>query len=383
MKILIVTYQFPPVSSGGISYISFNLYKSFRKLDHDVHVLAFGSTSVLDDYPGVERLGTSPLEFLFHTYRNSAELKLSDYDVILIQHSSGAGLINHLKKIKHQNTIAIIHVSTYQEMKSIIPARGYSGKIIGNPTFDEYAVKYVRSPILLILEHYVFKNVKKIVCTGEFTTCKAIRDYKIDPKRIKNILNGADFGNFYYKTTSNQKFNIKKKGKKILLFVGVLRRIRKGVYHLIEFFSFLRKERQDIELVIIGEGRHETNIGELIKKYNLDQSVSIFGPVNNHDLPYFYSQADATIVPSTYEGFPMVILESLACGTPVAATELLCHKEIINENNGVLLSDYDPCLWMNAVFELLDKNHKRESVKSSIDHLSWDNIAIQYLNWAN
>ena len=109
----------------------------------------------------------------------------------------------------------------------------------------------------------------------------------------------------------------------------------------------------------------------MISEYDLTASVNFIGKVNNEDLPFYYSQADATIVPSLYEGLPLVILESLACGTPVAATDVSCHREVVNNDNGILLGDYDPTvLKQNKIAPITYKSTELGSVvvTDSINH---------------
>lgn len=383
MKILIVASQFPPVSLGGVSYVSFNLYRSFLRLGHDVHVLAFTSKDTPIEYPGVISLGRSPLSFLIQSYKNAKNLHLEQYHVIFIQCSTGAGLMPQLKKIRHSNVNAIAHVSTYQEMKSIKAQRGVSGDIIGRPSLDEYQVKYVNSPIIIFLEHFVYRNAAKVVGICEATRKMIINHYGVDAKKTITIPNGVDLDKFTFELPRNEALNHRRNpDRKIILFVGVLRRSRKGAYHLLEFFSYIRKSRKDIDLWIVGDGGHRPAIQKLIDQYELSQAVCFCGKVANEKLPYYYSQADVTIVPSIYEGLPLVVLESLACGTPVAATSISGNVEIINEKNGVLLPIYDPRTWQNLVLGLMEKKLDRGMVRNSVKHLDWNTIAKKYIDAA-
>ena len=382
MKILIIALQFPPVSSGGVAYVSFNLYRAFRQFGHTVNVLAYGSKKPFRDYPGVIRLGTSPVGFLYQSFQNRKSFDLLEFDTIFIQGFSSAGLIPKLKKLQHCNIVSVIHVSTYQEMKTIRSVRDDSGLILGKPTWEEYHTKYIRSPVLLVLEHYVYKNSHKMIGVSNATTQSAIIDYGIHPSTIKTIRNGVDFERFSYQQTPEHIPKVRRDGHKLLLFVGILRRIRKGVYLLLEFYRHLKKETKDIDLVIVGNGNHNTRIQKIIHRSHLNHSINVIGNIDNDDLAYIYSQADVTIVPSLYEGLPLVALESLACGTPVAATDIACHREIINEKNGVLLATGNPVSWRDEILNLLNRKIDREQVKNSITHLNWNSIAQAYLNWA-
>ncbi len=383
MKILMAASQFPPVSSGGVSYVSFNLYRSFLKLGHEVHVLAYGAKKAGKDYAHVIRMGHSPSGFLVQSFKHANRLGLEAYHVILMQSSAGAGLIPQLKKIRHPNVIAIAHVSTYAEMKAINTVRGDNGEVIGRPSLDEYRIKYIHSPVLIGLEHYTFKNSDKTVSICEATRQKIIVDYGLKPDKVHTIHNGVDLERFAYRLPGrNHRIKRARKENRIVLFVGVLRRIRKGIYHLLELFRCLNRSRKDIDLVIIGDGGHGSAVKRLAARYDLSNGVYFLGNVDNDHLRDYYSQADITIVPSIYEGLPLVILESLACGTPVAATDVSGNQEIISEANGVLLPPYDLDAWKRKVSALIDKNLNRDTVRNSIIHLNWDLVAQRYIDYA-
>ncbi|MDP6683016.1 MAG: glycosyltransferase family 4 protein [Desulfobacterales bacterium] len=382
MKILLVASQFPPASFGGVSYVSYNLFNSFIKQGHDPTVLAFGNVVDFKHNEHVVRLGSSPITFLLQSYRYTKRLDLRRYDVIFIQHSSGAGLIPWLKRLSHPNVVSIIHVSTLREMLAIRDSIDENDCTIGSPTIDEYLIKYVNSPVLLFLERYVYRSARRLIGVCEETTKLAIDDYGIHPNKIKTITNGVDIETFRYRRDISESRSIRRVGKKSLLFVGVLRKSRKGAYYLIEAFRHLRRQRNDIDLIIVGDGGHHFRIRDKINRYGLNQAVSFCGKINNAELPYYYSQADVVVVPSVYEGLPLVILESLACGTPVATTAVSGQREVINKNNGVLLGPYHPETWSQSIIGLIEQDLDRSEVRKTVTHLNWDRIAQEYLTWA-
>ncbi|GAI70814.1 unnamed protein product, partial [marine sediment metagenome] len=83
----------------------------------------------------------------------------------------------------------------------------------------------------------------------------------------------------------------------------------------------------------IGGGEHSQRemekLQELAGNLNIQDSVAFLGLIKHEQLPYFYSAADACVVPSYYESFGLAALESLACGTPVVATDVGNLKSVI------------------------------------------------------
>jgi D-inositol-3-phosphate glycosyltransferase len=96
-------------------------------------------------------------------------------------------------------------------------------------------------------------------------------------------------------------------------------------------------------------------------------------------LPFFYSAADLCVVPSYYESFGLVVLESLACGTPVVATRVGGAESVIRDGEtGYVVIDNDPrCLADKIALLLSASDGKAElvgSVRASITKYSWPNI---------
>lgn len=116
--------------------------------------------------------------------------------------------------------------------------------------------------------------------------------------------------------------------KYTVIFVGRLIE-EKGIRELIESVTLWNNK---IELIIIGSGPMESFILEKIKKID---SIKFIGKIDQKDLPVYYSAADCSIIPSTSEeGFGRVIIESLACGTPVIASNKGATQEAMDETVG-------------------------------------------------
>ena len=110
----------------------------------------------------------------------------------------------------------------------------------------------------------------------------------------------------------------------ILLFVGRIDPI-KGLDILLESVAMLL-DYVDFHLVIVGGNlqldEDTQNLKRKITELNLDSSVTLIGSVPQHKLPYFYSASDLLVLPSHYESFGFVALESMSCGRPVVASRV-------------------------------------------------------------
>lgn len=174
-----------------------------------------------------------------------------------------------------------------------------------------------------------------------------IKNLSIDSSKVGKFIYWIDLNCFQ---PSNKKLVKKKLGwsnKFIVLFVGRLVEV-KGVIELLEAIPKIKKPAQ---VVVIGDGP----LGEEVQREALkNQSKLLFlGRVNNSELPNYYSAADVLIVPSTHEeGFGRVILEALACGTPVIGSGRGAIPEAMDETVGKFI-DITPDRIARSINELM------------------------------
>lgn len=177
-----------------------------------------------------------------------------------------------------------------------------------------------RSFVKLILENCDF------VLSLSNKSNEEIRRLGIKRKKTGTFTYWIDLQKF--KRISEAKNKLGWDKKFIVLFVGRLIE-EKGIKPLIEAASLWNKK---INLVIVGSGLLEEYVSNYATKL---KNLSIIGKVDQNDLPLYYSGADCVIVPSTSEeGFGRVIIESLACGTAVLATNRGATSEAMDKTVG-------------------------------------------------
>lgn len=172
--------------------------------------------------------------------------------------------------------------------------------------------------------------------------------------------------------------------EKVLLFVGRIDPL-KGVEQLINSLDYLR-EFDNLKLMIIGgdeESQNEiTNLERIAEKLGVINKIEFLGTIKHERLPFYYNAADICVVPSYYESFGMVALESLACGTPVVATDVGDLRNIIIPGEtGYVVPDNSPQRIADKIAELLDrKDLDRRLISESVINYSWDKIAEKIAN---
>jgi len=104
---------------------------------------------------------------------------------------------------------------------------------------------------------------------------------------------------------------------------------RKGFDLLIRAMPAILAEYSDARLVILGEGKQRPDLENLVQERGLEGKVELAG--NQPDMPAWLSKMDVFVLPSWVEGLPTVILESMACQTPVIATDIPGTRELVRD----------------------------------------------------
>jgi D-inositol-3-phosphate glycosyltransferase len=206
--------------------------------------------------------------------------------------------------------------------------------------------------------------------------------YGASPERISVIPCGVNLELFQPvdKDTARQRLGFT--DEKIILFVGRIEPL-KGIEQLLRAVSYL-PDRQGWKLVVIGGDESNQNEMEGLKKLSrtleIQDSVAFLGLKRHEQLPDFYSAADICVVPSYYESFGLVALESLACGTPVVGTDVGALTNIIHQGkNGYVLANNDPRHLADKIASLLSRpfpdGQSPLILRASISSFNWSNIA--------
>jgi glycosyltransferase involved in cell wall biosynthesis len=161
------------------------------------------------------------------------------------------------------------------------------------------------------------------------------------------------------------RFKINKKVSDRLYVVGYIGRLseEKGVLNLIMAIPFVLKRNPSISFIIIGEGELASKIMQIINNEQLKGHVTLTGPIPHRDVPQYLNKMKLLVLPSYTEGLPNIILEAMACGTPVLATPVGAIPNVIKDNEtGFLLKSNDPRHIAERIIELLNKPELLEKV---------------------
>jgi D-inositol-3-phosphate glycosyltransferase len=166
----------------------------------------------------------------------------------------------------------------------------------------------------------------------------------------------------------------------VLLYVGRFAAL-KGIDRLLETTAHLKRNR-DLRLLVVGGDGEKTpesqELKSLSRRFGILDRVTFTGRVDHEDMPLYYSAADVLALPSHYESFGLVALESLACGTPVVTTRVGAMDKIIRQGEtGCVVQDASPLALAEAVEAFLSgaKALPVEVIRASVLDWTWSSAA--------
>ena len=206
---------------------------------------------------------------------------------------------------------------------------------------------------------------------GLVTVCQALKDRLVKlgtaPDRIVVLRNGVDL----------QVFNPMNR-EKARARLGLTRRTlgsvgwlveRKGHHHAIRALRAL----PDTDLLIVGEGPERTSLERLAAKEGVSERVRFLGRIEQKSLPEIYNAVDALVLASSREGWANVLLESMACGTPVIASAVWGTPEVVAAPEaGVLMRTLDEKGVIEGVKRLFMELPDRAATRRYAEGFSWD-----------
>ena len=231
-----------------------------------------------------------------------------------------------------------------------------------------------------------FKTIRPLIrraltkASHVIAVCESLRGSMINlgiPRnRISAIPNGIDPDIF---RPASQLEARKKLGlnddKKILISVGALVEL-KGMHILIDALTEInRMGRLEFNTYIIGKGEQKDNLQKTINLRGLQDKIKLCGEVRNSELPNWYNAADLFFLGSSREGWPNVVSESIACGTPVIATRVNGIPEILRSEEYGLLVNRDAQSFAEGIMAGFSKTWDQKKIVDYGQSRPWSVVA--------
>ena len=333
MRVLLIANTLPPKDVSGVGEQVLQLAAGLRELGDEVEVLGRGA----DGAAGPKVL--FPLTIVPAAWR---ALRRFRPHVVQVHESDGALaalLVRAVRSLIAPRPIlaALLQVSYVEEMRAVRPLVA-NGRVLGRPGGVEMRFRWLKAPFQILLGLITVRAADLVLAPSEATAAELRRDYRAgEVGVIPNVTGGLE---------------IAPAGEVegppgYLLFVGRLR-IRKGVEVLLEAL----REVPGAVLRIAGNGEHRAALERAAE--GLGPAVTFLGTRDAAQVRTLLRGAAALVVPSIYEGMPLVVLEAMAAGVPVVASAVSGIPEVVVDGEtGWLVPPEDPAALARALAAVL------------------------------
>ena len=377
MKILMLTWEYPPRIVGGIARVVHDLSKRLIKDGHEVTVVTYRDNAGVPEYENdkgvnvyrVDNYMIHPNNFIdwimqlnFNLIAKATEIinKEGGFDVI---HAHDWLVTYAAKSLKNAYDIPIVATIHATE----------AGR---NSGIHDDTQRYINDT-----EWLLTYEATEVIVNSNFMKNDLQRLFGLPYDKINVIPNGINLNNF---TGIERDYDFRRQyamdNEKIILYVGRLV-YEKGIQHLIAAMPKILSNYHDAKLVIAGKGGMIDDLKAETSSLGLDNKVYFTGYMDSKKVQKMYKCADVAVFPSTYEPFGIVALEAMLAGVPTVVSDVGGLNEIVEHGvdgmksyagNPNSLADSILALLLNP--ELCDKVTKQAKLKVKNEY-NWAKIA--------
>jgi len=347
-----VISEYPPNTVGGGGILAEELVKRLLERGHVVNVITWGKPSVqksklhpnLTIYKVCQSGKVSPIQKLKFGYL--AGRKAKDLKGIIHGHI-------FFFPLDKKRTIYTFHLTQLGEMRALQKIKDKSIVIL---------ISIMLKKLYLIWEKYIIRNSLKLIAVSN-TVKNELLELGAKPEQIEIIPNSINLENYYRaspKIVKQLRARFATNPNNRLIFAIGRLLPRKGFQYLIRAVTLLKDK--NIKLLIAGEGGYRQTLEQLSKDLEITNQVIFLGKIPKDEVKNFYSSADVTVVPSLYEPFGLVVLEAMACGSPLVCSKV-CDFPLIAGKAALYAQPQNPKDLAKKIQDVL--NHPEKAKKKT------------------
>lgn len=237
---------------------------------------------------------------------------------------------------------------------------------------------HVRSGINDRMTRQTIAGVDALLTVSEAMRQSAIREFGAPAGDVHTIVNGFNTSVFHPRDQAviRQRLGIPQ-DEQMIIYVGRFVEA-KGMRELIQAFQSMAAKNKKLSLALIGDGVMKAELAALVQAAGLQDRVRIPGGQPPDQVAEWICASDVLTLPSWSEGYPNVVVEGLACGRPVVATDVGGTREILHERNGILIEPRKADVLQAALEKALAAPWDRDAIAKAMQR-TWDDVAQETL----
>jgi glycosyltransferase involved in cell wall biosynthesis len=357
MRILMLSWEYPPRIVGGISRVVYDLSQNLGKQGNDIHVITCWEPGTkeleIDKHVTVHRI---------HVYNN-----ISNNFVEWVLQLNFAMLEYAIKLLKNES-FDIIHAHDWLvAYASKLLKETYNIPLITTIHATEYGrnngIHNEMQHSISNIEEWLSKESDRIIVNSNYMKREIKNIFTISEDKISIINNGVDLHKFD-NTINDVAFrkNYAAENEKIVLFVGRLVN-EKGIHILIDAIPKVISNYNNVKFIIAGKGPCLNSLMEQSYRLGIFNRVYFTGFVSEEVLLKLYKCSDIGVFPSIYEPFGIVALEGMVAGIPLVVSNTGGLGEIINhKHDGMTFYNGNSNSLADCIIELLKDNELSKNI---------------------
>ncbi len=377
MKILMFSWEYSPISHGGLARHVQDLSESLVEREHTLYIITQGNNNIPreEEINGVNVIRAEEanitannfvdgiLHLNFQLLERAVELQqeVGEFDII---HGHDWLVFWASKVLKHslkKPLVYTIHATEYGRNQGIYnDMQRYINDLEWYSNFEAWKV--------IVCSNYMKSEIKGL--------------FQVPDDKIVRIENGVNIDNYRAEYSEEFRKKYASPRENIVFYVGRIVR-EKGIQVLIQAIPQILHDQPSTKFVIAGKGPHLDNLKRQASYLGVDDRIFFTGFISDEERNKLYRVADLAVFPSLYEPFGIVALEAMATETPVIVGNVGGLAEFVEDGvNGLLVEPGNPQQLAGAVNYLLENKKKGRDMaehgyRMVSEEYTWDKIAAR------
>jgi glycosyltransferase involved in cell wall biosynthesis len=336
-KILLITNMYPSKEHKTFGIFIYNQVEQLRQNGLSIDILA-------NTDPLTKKMHLFKKYFIWFMKGLLFLLRGKDYSVVHVHYVFPSGLLGlMMKKIWKQKMVITVHGSDLSKMPK-------------------------KSPIIKKCTQMILNHADYVITVGQELYNEVITEYKVEKEKVSSLSMGVNLDIFkpvVDKDKTRQELHLNE-CKKMILFVGNIT-AEKGLIELVKAYSSVKKRFSNYSLHLIGSQKDEEFVFRLkrsIANYGV-KDVFLHPALPQEEISKWMSVADVFVLPSYHEGFGLVALEAMACGTPVIGSGVGGLKYLLDGGAGVMIDPKDTYSFSEEIIRVVTDQDLRQQLMTN------------------